>query len=168
MTMTFNSFQSFATHLGKIHFAEHLIEGLEIAANIIEHDAKEEIGTYQRDNVGPYDPWAELAASTKQDRVNQGYSENEPLLRSGAMRDSITHELDGLDAYIGSENPILLWQEFGTLTIPPRSVLGLSAFRNVNNILKLIENVSIASLIGKTIEMPLFDSSVKEGNLFNV
>ena len=155
MTMRFSSFNSFAEHLGKLHFKEHAIEGLEIAARIIERDAKSEIGTYQRENVGPFEPWAELADSTKSQRVSLGYTENDPLLRSGAMRDSISHYIDGFDAYIGSPSKILVWQEFGTDRIPPRSVLGLAAHRNIENILKLVGELSVLSLI-HTGAIPMF------------
>ena len=57
-------------------------------ATLVEEEAKAEIGTYQ-DQAGPFIAWPELADSTKEDRTRQGFTENDPGLRSGAMRDSI-------------------------------------------------------------------------------
>lgn len=157
MTMNFNSFAAFAVHLGKIPFKQVEKEGLEIAAKVIEAAAKKEIGTYQRDDVGPFDPWKELADSTKADRLRQGYTENDPLLRSGAMRDSISHYIDpnGHDAYVGSPSQILVWQEYGTDRIPPRSVLGIAAFRNKDLIKKLVGTLALSSLVNG-VEVPMF------------
>lgn len=155
MTMNFNSFGAFAEHLGKLHFKDYAKKGLEIAARIVENAAKNEIGTYQRDNVGPFDAWQELADSTKDDRVRQGYTENDPLLRSGEMRDSISHYVDGWDAYVGSNSQILIWQEFGTRSIPPRSVLGIAAFRNKELIKECVGALCLSSLVNG-VEVPLF------------
>lgn len=115
-------------------FAAHLLQAaaamehgeataLEKAAVLVEKRAKDKIGEYQ-DAVGPFAKWAELADSTKIDRVRKGFPENEPLLRTGAMRDSIEHTVADHEAHIGSNNDIALYQELGTSRIPPRSFLG--------------------------------------------
>lgn len=49
---------------------------------------KSEFGIYQS-AVGPYPAWAELADSTKASRVAAGYTENDPLLVTGAMQDAV-------------------------------------------------------------------------------
>jgi hypothetical protein len=151
MTMTFNSFGKFAEHLQKLAFKEYARDALEISSVIIEKDAKDEIGTYQRTNTGPFEPWAELADSTKAQRLSLGFSENEPLLRTGALRDSISHSVDvsGLVAYVGSTSPVMVWQELGTVTIPPRSVLGIAASRNKELIEKAIGNVTMSLLLDR-------------------
>jgi len=135
----FNSFGAFAAHLAAVTvetgIAEH--ECLEQAARIIEKSAKEKIGQYQSE-AGPFAAWAELADSTKADRVQQGYSENDPGYRSGEMRESIEHVVVGREAHIGSNDDHLVWFEFGTDKQPPRSVLGGAAFESAPAIVELV------------------------------
>jgi hypothetical protein len=97
-------------------------EVLEKAAKMVEDEAKDAIGTYRYG-------WPQLAESTQEDRVRQGYSANEPLLRAGDLRDSIEHVVVHHEsaAYVGSNNPIAVYQELGTVDIPPRSFLGGAA-----------------------------------------
>lgn len=121
----FNDFGAFAQHLAavaqRIEAAEH--PALEKAAVMVEKRAKDKIGHYQ-DKAGPFAAWAPLAESTKQDRVRKGFNPDDPLLRTGKLRDSIKHHVDGHEACIGSDEDIAVWQEFGTHKIPPRSFLG--------------------------------------------
>lgn len=135
--------------LGLVEFAARLeklavtgiapmLLALDAAAAIIEHEAKAEIGHYQRKNTGRFEPWAELADSTKAERVRLGFSENEPLLRTGDLRDSISREVHGLEAVVGSTSMIMVYQELGTDTIPPRAVLGLAAMRKSKQVAALI------------------------------
>ena len=97
----------------------------------IEETAKEEIGIYQP-AYGAFDAWAPLAESTKADRVRLGYSEDEPLLRSGELRDSIESEVVGLAAIVGTRSEIGLWQEVGTTHIPPRPFIGPAYVRKID------------------------------------
>lgn len=93
---------------------------LDYAGQVVEDEAKRLLGTYD------YQPrWAELADATKEDRVHQGYPENEPGLRSGEMRDSIHHVVDRAahTVHIGSDDDKLVWFELGTVHQPPRTVL---------------------------------------------
>lgn len=141
-----------------MEFAAHLLEraavevaaleeGLERVAMHIQKTAKSEFGVYQPER-GPFNEWDELADSTKADRVRQGYSENDPLFRSGALRDSIQHEVHGLDAVIGSKSDIMAYQEFGTEKIPPRPVLGPAALRNKARIESLIGAAAVMGIVG--------------------
>ncbi len=101
---------------------------LEAAAVIIEKEAKAEIGHYQN-AAGPFDAWAELADSTKADRVAKGFPANNPLLRSGELLHSISHSVEGDHAVVGSDSDIAVYQEMGSSRIPPRSFLGGAAVR---------------------------------------
>jgi HK97 gp10 family phage protein len=58
--------------------------------------------------------------------VQLGYSANDPLLRTGEMRESIEYNMDadGREAYVGTNNEKAVFNEFGTSKIPPRSFLG--------------------------------------------
>jgi HK97 gp10 family phage protein len=97
-------------------------DALQKAVDMIRDEAKRVIGTY---DYG----WPELADATKADRIRQGYSENEPLLRSGALRDSIESEIliPGKLGEIGTDSPYAAAQEYGTSTIPPRSFIEAAA-----------------------------------------
>ncbi|MEI9744660.1 phage virion morphogenesis protein [Enterobacter ludwigii] len=119
----------------RIHTA--LEAGLEVVAKTIEEEAKEEIGVYQP-AVGPFDAWAPLAESTKADRVRQGYSEDDPLLRSGELRDSISHRVMGLAAVVGSTDDKAVWQEYGTDRIPPRPFIGPAYVKSFHKITEMV------------------------------
>lgn len=95
----------------------------------VETEAKTVIGTY---DFG----WQQLAASTQADRAAQGYPPNEPLLRSGEMRDSIISASAptgvGAEGLVYSSDIKAVWQEMGTSKgIPPRSFLMQSLVRSI-------------------------------------
>lgn len=125
----FSSFAGLAEHLMKLSIELPVLEHefLEEACVEIEKLAKDKIGEYQAD-VGPFGAWPELAESTKEQRVALGYTENDPGLRSGAMRDSIEHKIEPGVGHVGSDDEHLLWFELGTVKQPARSVLGGAAF----------------------------------------
>ena len=118
--MTLSSFAQLAARLATadadMKLAQEAI--LEKACQMIEDEAKGAIGSYKYG-------WPQLAESTQQERVAQGYSANEPLLRTGQLRDSIGHVVvSSKEAFIGTNDPIAPYQEFGTSKIPPRPFLG--------------------------------------------
>lgn len=117
------SMLSLAEFAGVVMHISHTLpaarrRALEYAGQIIEDEAKRLIGTYDADPT-----WPELADATKEDRVRQGFSENEPLLRTGELRDSIHHTVVANVGHIGSDDDKAVWQELGTVHIPPRSFL---------------------------------------------
>jgi hypothetical protein len=126
---SFASFAGFAAHLAEVMVETAIVEreALENAAVIIEKAAKAKIGEYQ-DQAGEFAAWADLAESTKQDRVAKGFSEDDPGLRTGQMRDSIEHQVHGSEAEIGSNDDDMVWFDQGTVKQPPRSVFGGTAF----------------------------------------
>lgn len=100
-------------------------------AKEVEKEAKAEIGNYQP-ATGPFDAWPDLSESTQVDRVRKGYSANEPELRTGELRDSIKSEASGLSSIAGSTSPIMLYQENGTPTMPPRAIIGMAYIRKLD------------------------------------
>ncbi len=115
---------------------------------IIRDEVRRELGTYQQE-VGPFAAWPELADATKDDRVRQGFTPNDPGLRSGDMRDSVHVKVEGNHASIGSDDPKLLWFEMGTKRgQPPRHVLGGSAFRMKDRIVEAIGSHIVWALRG--------------------
>lgn len=125
-----NSFADLAERLSRMASAEGDKVYLEAVGSKIEKDAKEIIGHYQRSDTGPFPEWEELAPSTKADRVSQGFTPNDPLLRTGELRNSIRHEVRGHSVAVGSDLDIAIYQEMGTATIPPRPFLRVAAFRS--------------------------------------
>lgn len=118
------------------------------AAKIIEAEAKREIGHYQG-QIGPFIAWPELADSTKDDRVRQGFTENDPLLRTGGLRDSISHAVGDREAAVGSNDDKAVWQELGTRTIPPRSFLGGAAMRKGPDVARTLGAAPVIALVGQ-------------------
>jgi HK97 gp10 family phage protein len=133
-----HSLLQFAADLGKMEVGFGLFqhEVMEKACVMVEKEAKRVIGTYDYN-------WPALAEATIADRVAQGFAPDEPLLRTGEMRDSIEHrvETEGLGmktvGLVGTDNPIAKYQELGTRTIPPRSFLGEAAMHKEEEIHEL-------------------------------
>lgn len=145
----FGSLAAFAAELVTLDakVRAQLEEGLKKVALKVEKTAKDEIGTYQS-AVGPYPAWEPLADSTRADRVSKGYTENDPLLRSGQLRDSISHVTRGLEADIGSDSDIAVFQELGAAHIPPRPFLGPAVEHNHAAIRKMIGGAVVKGLLG--------------------
>jgi HK97 gp10 family phage protein len=120
---------------------------LERVAQRVEDTARAELGVYQPE-VGPFPEWAELAQSTQDERERLGYPADEPLLRDGSLRDSISHEVHDLEAVIGSTSDIAEYHEFGTSKMPPRPFIGPAAERNHDVILKELGGAIVAGIIG--------------------
>jgi len=147
----FHDMGAFAQHLLTLAVAQHEADKntLERGARMIEARAKAKIGEYQQ-QVGPFIAWPELAESTKADRAAQGYPEDEPLLRTGEIRDSIGHVLamDSMEAQIGSNDDKAVWQELGTQHIPPRSFLGGAAAEKAPEICEIAARNVVVALVG--------------------
>lgn len=143
-----HSLMSFAADLTKIVAGADMFqrEVMEKACKIVEKEAKRVIGTY---DYG----WPPLAESTKEDRARMGFAEDEPLLRTGEMRDSIEHRVEvehvGLEVVglVGTDNEIAKYQELGTRTIPPRSFLGEAAMHKEEEIHELFGAEMFATVL---------------------
>ena len=87
----------------------------------VEAIAKAKIGEYQP-AIGGFPAWEKLAPATVEQKEWLGYAPpDNPLLRTGTLRDSITFEAADLMLVVGSRDPVAKWQEFGTKNgIPPR------------------------------------------------
>ena len=139
-----NSFESLALKLQRSEaMISQLIESsLEASAQIVEDTAKAEFGIYQP-RIGPFEAWQPLAESTMDQRVRLGFTPNDPLLRTGHLRDTITHDVSDNEAFIGSDDDIMVKQELGTHIIPPRAVLGPAGMRTEKEIHKLIQSAIV-------------------------
>ena len=139
-----------AAKLGEIALAQHEMEhhALEKAAVVVEKRAKEKIGEYQ-DQTGPFIAWAELADATKEDRLRKGFTENDPGLRTGEMRDSIEHQVENSEAQVGSNDDHLVYFELGTSKQQPRSVLGGAVVDKMDKIMEIVGESAVAALVGQ-------------------
>lgn len=153
------SLMQFIGHLAMFdaRLEEETHKGLERAARIVEKEAKRLIGHDENPAAGPFAAWQELADSTKEEKEKLGYfgvvSEYDSLLRTGGMRDSIEHRVEGHEAAVGSNDDKAVWQELGTGHIPARSFLGAGAFRKEDDIHHVLGASAVTALVGKDIEV---------------
>jgi len=104
--------------------------GLHAVGEHLQHEAKSILGDYQRKDMGPFPPWAELADVTKERRLAAGYTENDPGVVSGAMQESVHNRVDGLTVSVGTDDPHAEYFEHGTVKQPPRPFLSLALWRS--------------------------------------
>jgi len=100
-------------------FKAELPEALAEAGEIVKLDAQARIGHYQAG-------WQQLAESTQAERVRLGYSANDPLLRSGELRDAVAVRVEEnvVAVGVGGDMAVIARaQEYGTAHIPPRPFL---------------------------------------------
>jgi HK97 gp10 family phage protein len=137
---TLLGFAALATEL-IVEVDKHKREALEDACKIIEKESKRVIGTY---DYG----WRELAESTQAERERQGFSADEPLLRTGKLRDSIKHTvISDKEAAVGSNEDIAVYQELGTSRIPPRSFLAQAAVHTEKEVAHAVGHVVVKALL---------------------
>jgi hypothetical protein len=122
--------------------------GIKAACDVVLEATRENIGVYQRSDTHPFEEWPELSEATKADRLAHGYSENDPLLRSGGMRDTYEISVAGTHGAVGSDDMIAFWQEFGTTSIPARSHVGMAGARNEERCSYMMAEPVIAALVG--------------------
>jgi len=112
---------------------------LEKACRMIEKSAKQAIG-----NDDYIFGWPRLAQSTVE---RKGFER--PLYETGELRDSIEHNVDAgaRDAYVGTDDPVAKYQEFGTSRIPARPFLGGALIAQEGKIHAMIERTLAAALV---------------------
>lgn len=152
MGHNFTSFMEAAVYCGELALAVHEADkhSLEKATKLLQKKVQEKYGEYQP-GAGPFVAWAELAESTKADRESKGYSEDEPLLRTGEVRDSVERLVKDNEGYVGSNNDIAVYQELGTKNMPPRSTMGSAGVENAEAIVKIVGEGTVMALVGKQV-----------------
>jgi HK97 gp10 family phage protein len=144
MTRTF-TLAEFATYIGALNVDHAKNQALKIACQLVAGEARRVIGTY---DLG----WPQLKESTQADRERKGYPPNEPLLRSGELRDSIEYTIKepGRLAEVGSNSDIAVYQELGTSTIPARSFLAGAAHAMGPAVAHVVRDVVGAAIAGRS------------------
>jgi HK97 gp10 family phage protein len=102
----------FARAATEIKHAHHDI--LENASELFEKSAKDAIG-----NDAYIFGWPPLAGSTI---ARKGF--DRPLYETGELQNSIQHNVDDHEAYVGTDVEYAKYQEYGTSRIPARPFLG--------------------------------------------
>jgi phage gpG-like protein len=139
----------FAAELGAINRDLEVLFGahghnsaiVEKACQIVQKKAKAAIGK-------THEEWPALTESTIKDKQRHGYKTPAPLLRTGAMRDSIQYVVHGNEGCVGSDSEIAVFQELGTSRIPPRSFLVSSAIASEDKIHRMAAAATVAALSG--------------------
>jgi hypothetical protein len=96
--MDFSSFAELAAHFSAVErrVGPAIVKELQAQGQAIEAQAKARFGTYQAG-------WAHLKESTMRDRERKGFTPNDPLFRSGALRDSVGFTVEGESLFVGIE-----------------------------------------------------------------
>ena len=150
---TLEGFAAFLTHCGEKGKQNHL--GLEICAQIVEATAKEEIGEYQGE-VGAFPAWEPLVESTVEEKERLGFAPpDNPLMRTRALQESISHEVENDEARIGSDSEIMVYHEFGTSKMAMRPVLGPALVRNLEIIERVLVKFTTGGFVRETLTKEL-------------
>ena len=169
--MEFKSPGAFAAHLKRVRATIPAAEkaGLSLGAELIRDEARAVLGHYQTGNTGPFQAWQSLAAETMEERSEQGYSPDDPLKRSGTLGRNIEMSVGEREARVGVPDRMVQLPyekhednigeiaadlEVGTYRAPPRSFLGVAAFRY---------GAAAANLIGSTVAAALAGMSLPRG-----
>ncbi len=103
-------------------------------------------------------------------RVRDGLSEppggaghDEPWLRSGALRDSVSVEADGLQAAVGSSDPAAVSQELGTAHMPARPFLAPAAAGMGEEVARAVGAALAAALRGDSTDTSNTDADLSGG-----
>lgn len=92
--------------------------------------------------------WDELKDATQRARERQGYEPNDPLLVTGELKESVECKVKGRSGFVGSNDPIMFYQEIGTETIPPRPVFGLLVQKETKHIVLNLGNAIFKLITG--------------------
>lgn len=161
MARKINSLEELVIMMGEaVHLAPMEVKkGVTKAALKVQADAKTKFGHYQPE-VGPFNAWAVLAEDTIKRKAKAGGGED-PLIghyvgkRNAkwptTLRESIDIEVRGLVGYVGTNNPLGPYHEFGTSRIPPRPYLRPALYENESFIRKCFSD-AIATAFSKSIK----------------
>lgn len=134
--MDFDSFDALAANLNAVRrrLPRAIVGELESQGAAIEASAKSKFGSYQTG-------WPALAELTKAERARLGFTPDDPLFRSGGLRDAVRHKVEGESVFVGVEPGetlhgvdgrevdaalVMEVQEYGDSRgrVPPRPVFG--------------------------------------------
>lgn len=92
--------------------------------------------------------WPQLAPFTQADREAQGFTPNDPLLRTGDLRESVMRRHGIRWAEVGTDDPVMIYHELGTWRMPPRPVFGPVVTQQAEQFRNLID-LNMRSILEK-------------------
>lgn len=136
---SFDSFAAAAAEFERAALASVVSEQatLDAIGKLVAGRARAKFGIYQ-------DGWEPLAQYTMDERVYLGFTPNDPLLRTGGLRDSIGYDADLVKVTIGSTHDFMVHHEYGTRTHPARPVLVPAVRESLPEILALARGMVVA------------------------
>lgn len=157
----FKSFDAFTKHIEKIplQYDEKELKTLIFLGIYLQNMMKDKIGHLQQ-GAGEFETWEPLAESTIADKKRLGYVYNDeynPLLRTGELRDSIKYTASKNNLVLGSDDQNMVYQEMGTKNIPPRSVMGLTMFKEKKHIVGVLAKFIVLWISAKPIQKEILD-----------
>lgn len=158
MTTQFNSFAAMGAHLATVALSVHAAQAaaLDSVGKHLQKKVQGKFGTYQP-QAGQFHEWAPLADATVEGREARGYPGDEPLLVTGDLQKSVGYQRNGnVEVNVGSNSDIAVYQEIGTVHIPPRSFLGATAVEEAGAIVAKVGQMTVLALVG---------AGVKDGSL---
>jgi phage gpG-like protein len=103
-----------------------------------------------RDAIGKeHDYWPALQPETVAERLRAGYAADQPLLRTGELKNSISWRAEGLTGLVGSDNDKAVYHELGTSSIPPRPFLVPAAQQMEHRIVDMAGRAAAAVIGGR-------------------
>ena len=100
--------------------------------------------------IGTYEyGWPRLKEAT----IDRKATGDSPLLETGELRASIEWNADERQGYVGSDNPKMVWHEWGTSRVPQRPVLGPSIEAARPAVEKMLGKIAAAVAAGDLAEL---------------
>lgn len=119
-------------------------------SKLVEEAAKHKLGTYQPE-IGPFNEWDPLKPATIAEKQSHGYADegnDNPLVRTGGLRDSVKSESSNVGFIVGSDSEVAILQELGTRYIPPRPFLGPALFETAPGVVHAVGSAIERNLAG--------------------
>jgi hypothetical protein len=150
--MDFQNFGELGSHLWRVsHSVDNAIAVESESLGLqVRNEVRGRFGTYQ-------DGWPALAESTQHERQRQGFSPNDPLLRSGELQGAVEHQVTRTGLFVGIQAgkalsdgadaaTVMAAQEFPSASshIPARPVFAGVAYHLERNVHAFGLGVAIA------------------------
>jgi hypothetical protein len=164
--MEFKTLQGFMNHLASTasRLPARQVLAMRDAAEIVQVEAKAELGTYQVE-AGPFPAWQALADATMLRREEHGFTPNDPLLVTGELRLHIDKSFNPIKAVVGVPSEIVgdgspgnhardigdiaVDMELGTSRAPARPFLGRAAYVKAHDVTRVVAAIMTDAVAGR-------------------
>lgn len=136
---TFTAFAAFMAERALLYIPTKAV-GLAAVAEVLERKTRSMFGSKVL---------ADLAPSTKRQRLQLGFTPNDPLKRDGSLlRDSVQKRVGPDFAAVGSSEPVMFYHEYGYYNVrakkrvPPRPVFRIALEESAVPIVRILEDMT--------------------------